>query len=102
MPTKQNTVFDKIIHHLVMYVKNFTSLNDIFSIMSYAKQIGNNLKEARRYKGLTQKNIAEKLCMTQQQYSRFENGVFELNYMQIITLCKLLDITPNELFEVNE
>ena len=27
-----------------------------------------------------------------------ENGVFELNYNQIVELCKFLDITPNDLF----
>ncbi len=38
--------------------------------------------------------------MTQQQYSRFENGVFQLNYEQIIFLCKLYEITPNDIFEI--
>lgn len=69
--------------------------------MNYAKIIGNNLKEARKAKGYTQKEIAVKMCMTQQQYSRFENGIFELNYWQILSLCDLLDITPNELFDLN-
>lgn len=68
--------------------------------MELAKKVGNNLKEARKYKGLTQKQVADVLHMTQQQYSRFENGVFELNYGQILDLCKLLDTTPNELFEI--
>lgn len=68
--------------------------------MKTAKIIGENLKFARKSKGLTQKYVAEKLCMTQQQYSRFENGVFELNYDQILTLCKMYDITPNDLFEL--
>ncbi len=68
--------------------------------MDKAKIIGNNLKTARKYKGLTQKNVATLLRMTQQQYSRFENGVFELNYEQILFLCELYDITPNELFDV--
>ena len=68
--------------------------------METAKKIGKNLKEARKFKGYTQKDVAEKMKMTQQQYSRFENGVFELNYQQIITLCKLYDITPNELFDI--
>lgn len=67
--------------------------------MKVAKEIGNNLKEARNFKGLTQKEAAATLKMTQQQYSRFENGVFELNYSQIIHFCKLYEITPNELFE---
>ena len=68
--------------------------------METAKIIGKNLKNARKYKGLTQKEVATLLRMTQQQYSRFENGVFELNYDQILFLCNLYDITPNELFDV--
>ena len=70
-------------------------------IMEVAKKIGTNLKSARKFKGLTQSQVAKKLGMTQQQYSRFENGVFELNYDQIMFLCNFLDITPNELFDIN-
>ena len=36
--------------------------------------------------------------MTQQQYSRFENGVFQLNYEQILKLCELFVVTPNYIF----
>lgn len=67
--------------------------------MDTAKIIGNNIKEARKQKGYTQKQVAEKMFMTQQQYSRFENGVFELNYDQILYLCELYDITPNDIFQ---
>ena len=69
--------------------------------MSVAKIIGNNLKSARKDKGYTQKQVAELMSMTQQQYSRFENGIFQLNYEQILFLCNLYDITPNELFEIS-
>ena len=69
--------------------------------MDIAKIIGNNLKQSRKDCGLTQKQVGEKLNMTQQQYSRFENGVFELNYDQILFLCNLYEITPNELFDIN-
>jgi len=69
--------------------------------MELAKKIGKNLKEARKFKELTQKEVASYLNMTQQQYSRFENGVFELNYQQIISLCELYNITPNDLFDLN-
>lgn len=64
-----------------------------------AKQIGENIKYYRKIKGLTQTQVANTFHMTQQQYSRFENGIFELNYQQLLDLCKLLDCTPNELFE---
>ena len=67
--------------------------------MEIAKIIGNNIKTARKIKGLTQAEVAQTFHMTQQQYSRFENGIFELNYKQIYDICKLLDTTPNELFE---
>ena len=62
------------------------------------KQIGERLKESRKAAGYTQVSIAEIMNMSQQQYSRFENGVFELNYEQIIKLCKLYDISADYLF----
>lgn len=62
------------------------------------KQIGERLKESRKAAGYTQAKIAGIMEMTQQQYSRFENGVFELNYAQIIKLCKLYDISSDYLF----
>lgn len=70
--------------------------------MNIAKEVGNNIKEARKFKGYTQKQMSQMLFMTQQQYSRFENGVFELNYEQILKICKLLDVSPNEIFGYEE
>jgi len=70
--------------------------------MDVSKQIGENIKQARKDKGYTQKEIGAILHMTQQQYSRFENGIFELNYEQILKICKLYEITPNELFQIEE
>lgn len=58
------------------------------------------MRQARKDKGMTQAAVAKVLHMTQQQYSRFENGVFELNYRQIVELCELFDVTPNALFDV--
>lgn len=68
--------------------------------MEIAKKVGKNLKQARKDVKMTQKEVAARLKMTQQQYSRFENGVFELNYSQIIELCKIYEITPNDIFEL--
>ncbi len=82
-----------------MYVKHFTSVCDKFFKMDLAKRVGDRIKQARKDKGLTQKEVAKHFRMTQQQYSRFENGVFELNYEQIMEICKLLDMTPNEIFD---
>ena len=68
--------------------------------MEEAKRIGNNLREARKAAGFTQKQVADFMLMSQQQYSRFENGVYELNYGQIIKLCKLYDISESDLFGI--
>ena len=59
------------------------------------KEVGQRIKESRQAASLTQKEVAQRLCMTQQQYSRFENGVFELNYTQIAFLCALYDVSAD-------
>ena len=63
--------------------------------MDIKKEVGNRIKESRKSAGYTQLEIAQKLYMTQQQYSRFENGVFELNYTQLIELCTLFEISAD-------
>ena len=67
--------------------------------MELSKIVGNNIKTARKIKGYAQKEMANMLKMTQQQYSNFETGKYELNYYQIVKICKLLEISPNEMFE---
>ena len=64
-----------------------------------SKKIGDNIKIARKACNMTQTDMANILHMTQQQYSRFENGKYELNYQQIIDICDILSITPNEMFD---
>ena len=68
--------------------------------MEIAKIIGSNIKKARKQNKLTQTAIAKLLGMTQQQYSRFETGIFELNYKQILEICRILEISPNDVFEI--
>ncbi len=70
--------------------------------MEIAKIVGQNIKNARKAKNLTQKEVAAMLLMTQQQYSRFETGIFQLNYEQICRLCNIFDITPDDIFPYNE
>lgn len=63
-----------------------------------AKTVGENLKSARKAKGLTQKQIAQELNKYQSDYSEYETGKIQLDYEKIVYLCQRLDITPNELF----
>lgn len=68
--------------------------------MDIRKSVGKNLKMARKAAGLTQKQIALELGKYQSDYSEYETGKIELDYEKIVFLCKRLDITPNDLFEI--
>ena len=63
-----------------------------------AKTVGENLKAARKAKGITQKQLAQELNKYQSDYSEYETGKIQLDYEKIVYLCQRLDITPNELF----
>lgn len=66
-----------------------------------SKIVGENLKLARKAKGLTQTQLAKELNKYQSDYSEYESGIIQLDYEKIVYLCKRLDITPNDLFEFN-
>lgn len=51
-------------------------------------KIGNNLKELRKLKNLTQDDVAKILNITRQAYCRYENDQRELS---LDMLCKLAD-----------
>lgn len=67
--------------------------------MRLAEKVGENLKSARRAKGITQKQIAAELNKYQSDYSDYETGKVELDYEKIVYLCRRFDITPDELFD---
>lgn len=60
--------------------------------------VGENLKAARQAKGMTQAQVARLLNKYQPDYSQYESGKVELDYEKMVFLCKLFDITPNDLF----
>ncbi len=63
------------------------------------KTVANNLKQARLAKGYNQEKVAEMLNTKQTIYSRYETGKLELDYDKIIKICKILEITPNDIFD---
>lgn len=66
--------------------------------MEISKTVGENLKQARIAKSLTQTQLAEEMHKYQSDYSEYETGKIQLDYEKIVFLCKRLDITPNDLF----
>ncbi len=67
--------------------------------MNIAKIVGENLKNARQAKGVTQTQIAKELNKYQSDYSEYETGKIQLDYEKIVYLCKRFNITPNDLFD---
>ena len=66
--------------------------------MTVAEKVGENLRTARKAKGLTQQKVAAALHKYQSDYSDYERGLIQLDYDKIVFLCNLFEITPNDLF----
>ena len=64
--------------------------------------IEERLCEIRKQRGLSQKNIAEILSIPQQQYSRYENGKFDIPVRYVITLCKFYGISADWLLGLKD
>lgn len=65
-------------------------------------EIGRRLATARKQAGFTQEQASKHIQMSQSNYARFERGVFELNYSQMVTLCKLFDCSSDYLLGLKE
>ncbi|MBR2974197.1 MAG: helix-turn-helix transcriptional regulator [Clostridia bacterium] len=55
--------------------------------------VGKRLLECRKACKLTQQQVAEYLGVAQPVYHRFEKGVFECNYAQLVALANLFDVS---------
>lgn len=53
----------------------------------------------RELKGLSQRDVAKILEITQASYWRLEKGISLLNSNQIVKLCDLFGCTPNDLLD---
>ena len=65
-------------------------------------KIGNFITEKRKAKNLTQLQLAERLCVTDRAVSKWECGRSLPDSSIMLELCKVLDITVNELLTGEE
>lgn len=61
------------------------------------KNIGAFLQQLRKSKGLTQKELAEQIGVSDKTISKWENGNSFPDTSMLLPLCNVLDITVNEL-----
>lgn len=71
--------------------------------MSNAKQIGEVIKEARKRKGMTQKQLGAVLGVATLTIWRYENGVYEvISFEKRAKMSSVLNIPMSELMYDNE
>ena len=63
-------------------------------------ELKNKLKELRKEKGLTQKELAKKLNISVTGYASWEQGLAEPNLNTIKTICKIFNISADELLDL--
>lgn len=63
--------------------------------------IGKKLKEARTAAGVAQKELAERLGVYQKDISRWENGERTPSLEVFARICKILNVSADELLEIN-
>lgn len=59
------------------------------------------IKEVRKLNKYSQKDMADLLETTQQQYSKYEKQLQELPIRHLITICKHFNISADWLLELN-
>lgn len=66
------------------------------------ESLGRKLKERRQQIGMTQRQVAAALKIAQPVYQRFEKGIYECSYAQLVAICKLFDISADYLLGLTE
>lgn len=64
--------------------------------------IGNQIKKYRTANGMTQQNLADKLFVTAQAVSRWENGEVEPSLSTITKMAQIFGVTTDEMLGVDE
>lgn len=62
-------------------------------------KIGNNIADFRKRRGMTQEELAEKMCVTAQAVSKWERDTSYPDVIALSTLAKVLDVSVSEIIE---
>ena len=65
-------------------------------------KVADILRKVRIEKKYTQEDIAEVLETTQQQYSRYELGIYEIPVRHVITLCRFYGVSADYLLGLKD
>lgn len=65
-------------------------------------RIGHNIKKIRELKSLTQEEMANRLSMSQSNYSKLERDEMEFNMSRLLDISRILQVDLNELINFDE
>jgi len=65
-------------------------------------EFGEKLSAARKAKGFSQGELAAKINVSRQAVSKWESGTAQPETANILKLCEVLEVSPNELFGYDE
>lgn len=64
-------------------------------------QIENQIRKCRKAKGLTQKELARKVCLSQSHIGRLENGERNINITHLKKIANVLEVEPWQLLPID-
>lgn len=68
--------------------------------MNEVKKILETIRKIRQEKGLSQEQVAEKLAISRQMYTNYENGKSEITLNRFLKLIQVLEIDKIHIFKV--
>lgn len=66
------------------------------------QEIGNRFKTCREELKLSQRDVAKLLHVAQPVYQRFEKGIYECTYEQLLKLSEIFDVSIDYFFGKKE
>jgi len=97
IPLPKLIKFSNLSNCSIDYILKLTRHNTQYLKMEKAnkKLVSNNLKKIRKELKLTQKDIADKCCISQTTYSNYELGNYLINTLCLYTICKTYKISAD-------
>jgi transcriptional regulator with XRE-family HTH domain len=64
--------------------------------------LGENIKNARKSAGVTQKELAERLQVYQKDISRWENNEITPSVITLAKICRALNVSADKILELDD
>ena len=64
-------------------------------------EIGNRIRKYRELRGMSQKELAEKIGISNSRVSNWEQGINRQDADILAELCRVLSVSPSELLDVH-